>query len=160
MAIHPTNDAYVSVGFASFLRINLIPLGNIRERVDDISKQFTGAGWKNLPQELVDEILSYLLDDLAALKACSLTCKHLFGATRPTLHQRLRLVSWPPDVKLPKPKGSLFSPRRGDTGAFERLVDADRLGLLGYIRHITFEMGNGSFNLENMRKYHPCTSGQ
>ena len=61
----------------------------IWRRVDDISKQYTGAGWKNLPQELVDEILDYLLDDLKALKACSLTCKCLFGATRPLIHRRL-----------------------------------------------------------------------
>jgi len=33
---------------------------DIQHRVDDISKQFTGAGWKNLPQEIVDEIVDYL----------------------------------------------------------------------------------------------------
>ena len=66
--------------------VKLMPGGKQR-RVDDISKQFTGAGWKHLLLELVDEILGYLLDDLDALRACSLTCKHLFGTTRPLIHQ-------------------------------------------------------------------------
>ena len=46
----------------------LRPLLSIQRGVDDLSKRFTGVGWKGLPQELVDEILSYLLDDLGALK--------------------------------------------------------------------------------------------
>lgn len=112
--------------------------GNIQDRVDDISKQFTGAGWKNLPQELVDEILGYLLDDVAALKACSLTCKHLFGAARPHIHQRL--VCFYSGLGRRKPKSRLFSRRKRVPGAFEQLIDVDRLGVLRYTRHLVFKV--------------------
>jgi len=75
----------------------------------------------------VDEIVGYLLDNLAALKACSLTCKRLFGATRPLIHQRLVCLGRPN-----KPKRSLFS----TPGAFNELIDRDRLGILRYTRHL------------------------
>jgi len=117
--------------------------------------QFTGSGWKHLPQELVDEILGHLLDDLDALEACSLTCKPLFGATRPLIHQRMCLVSKPPYLGYPKPKEPLFSFCRGGPEAFERLVVANRSGLLRYTRYLTFKMDDGSFNPTNMQKYHP-----
>ena len=102
----------------------------------------------------MDDILSYLLDDLSALKACSRTCKSLFGATRPILHQRVCLASSSVQAGRPKAKGSLFSPRRGDFEAFERLVDADRSGTLRYIQHLTFKMGNSFPTPENMLKHH------
>ena len=113
-----------------------LKLEDIRRRVDHISKRFTGAGWKNLPQELVDEIIGYLLDDRGALKACSLTCRSLFGATRPLIHQRL--VCLGSRRVHPKPKGPLLSRRKGDPGFFERLIDADRSGVLRYTRHLAF----------------------
>ena len=125
--------------------------GSIQQRVDAISKRFTGSGWKNLPQELVDEILGYLLNDLNALKACSRTCKSLFGATRPLIHQRLCLVS-KPAWNSEKPRSSH---RQRGPESFDRLVDADRLGLLRYTRYLTFKMEDGSFNPKNMQKYHP-----
>ena len=128
---------------------------SIQQRVDDISKQFAGTGWKRLPQELVDQILGYLLDDLNALAACSLTCKPLFGATRPLIHQRVHLVSRPTWRLYPKPKEPLFSLRKRGPEAFERLIDADRLGILRYTRYLTINMGDGTFNPENMQKYHP-----
>jgi len=130
VTIRSIDDAGVPIGFVSRLRVTLIPLAYVRKRVDDISKQFTGAGWKNLPQELVDEILGYLMDDPYALKACSLTCKPLFGATRPIIHQRMCLISKP-------------------------LVDAGRLGLLRYIRYLIFKMEDGSFTPENTQSYLP-----
>ena len=127
--------------------------GGIQQRVDAISKRFTGSGWKRLPQELVDEILGYLLDDLNALKACSRTCKSLFGATRPLIHQRLCLVSRPAGLGHPKePRSSL---RKRTPEAFKRLIDADRSGLLRYTRYLTFKIEDDSFNPENMQKYHP-----
>jgi len=91
----------------------------------------------------VDEILGYLLDDLGALKALSLTCKPLLGATRPLIHQHLVCL----DTRQfpPKPKQSLFSRRTGDLGAFERLLDADRAGVLHYARHLTFKQKHRSF---------------
>ena len=103
----------------------------------------------------MDEILNYLLDDLGALKACSLTCKPLFGATRPLVHQRVCLTSKPTWMEGSKPKGSLFGLRRKGPETFERLVDADRLDLLHYIRHLTFKTGDDSFTPGNMQKYLP-----
>ena len=105
----------------------------------------------------MDEILGYLLDDLDALKACSLTHKRLFDATRPFIHQWLCLAS---RVEHPKPKGPLFSGRkRGNRafghGAFERLIDADRLGLLHHTRYLTFRITDGSFNPGNVQGYLP-----
>ena len=129
--------------------------GDIQRRIDDISKHFTGDGWKNLPQELVDEILGHLTDDLDDLKACSLACKHLFGATRPLIHRRLCLVSRPDPTTYPKPKRSLFNRRESASKAFERLVDADRSGLLRYTRHLTFKIGGGSLNPKTMQEYLP-----
>jgi len=129
--------------------------GGIRRRVDDISKQFTGAGWKGLPQELVDEILAYLLDDLDALKSCSLTCKFLFGAARPLIHRRLVCLDSRP--AHPKPMRSLFS--RHKSGAFERLTDADRSGTIRYTRHLTFKpivnFPKPSFEPTDMQEYLP-----
>ena len=150
------NDTNISIGFASILWIHLTP-GYIRRRIDNISKQFTGAGWKTLPQELVDEITGYLLGDLDALKACSLTCKRLFGATRPLIHQRLVLVDSRPEH--PEPKQSLFRSWKRDPGAFSRLVDADRSGILRYTRHLTLKLENASsrprFNPTDMQRYIP-----
>ena len=134
---HTTSGADVPVpGFASGLWEKLRPV-DIQGRICGISRQFAGAGWKNLPQELVDEILGYLLDDLRALKACSLTCRCLFSAARPLIHQRLVCLGSRP--VHPKTKQSLFSRRKRDPGAFEQLIDADRLDILHYIRHLTLK---------------------
>jgi len=135
--------------------MKLTPPGDIRERVDDISKKFTGAGWKNLPQELVDEVLGHLLHELNALKACSLTCKSLFGATRPIIHQRVCLTPRPARMDNTKPEGSPSSLRRNVSAALEPLVDADRSGLLRYVQYLTFKIGDGSFTPENMQTYLP-----
>ena len=131
------------------------PPGDIRNRIDDISKQFTGTGWKHLPQELVDEILGYLADDLCALKAYSLTCKPLFAATRPFIHRRVHVASSLSWIERPKPKGTLFILRKEDPEALEQLVNADRSGLLYYIRSLTFKMDASSFNPGNIYKYLP-----
>ena len=55
----------------------------------------------------------------------------------------------------PKPKRSLFSRSGRDPGAYERLVDADRLDLLRYARHLTVKAEDGSLNPKNMQKYLP-----
>jgi len=141
----PLSGADIPIAYTTRLWIKIINLtpGGIQRRVDEISKQFTGAGWKHLPQELVDEILGYLLDDLGALKACSLTSKRLLGATRPLIHQRLVCSDTRPYP--PAPKRSLFSRRTRDPGAFEWLPDAGRSGVLHYTRHLTFKQQDGTF---------------
>ena len=103
----------------------------------------------------MDEIIGYLLGDLNALKACSLTCKPLFGATRPIIHQRARFPLRLARVEHPKPKGSRFSLRRGGPEAFERLIDVERSGLLRYTQHLTFQVGGRVFDLANMQMYLP-----
>ena len=55
-----------------------------------IAKTFP-AGWKNLPQELVDKILAYLEDNFRSLVSCSKSCKALFCSTRPLIHRTLCL---------------------------------------------------------------------
>jgi len=131
----PINGTDIPIGYASSLWVKLT-LGGIQRRVCGLFKRITGAGWKSLPQELVDEILSYLLDDMDALKACSLTCKRLFGATRPLIHQRLVCLDTRP--RFPTLRQARFS-RKRDPGTFERLADADRLGVLCYTRHLTLK---------------------
>ena len=152
----PIDSVDIPMGYASRLWVKLTP-GGIHRRVDDISKRFTGAGWKSLPQELVDEILGLLLDDLDVLKACSLTCKRLFGAARPLIHQRLICLDTRPDY--PKPKRSLFSRRGRHPGAFGRLVDADRSDVLRYTRHLTFKptdnLSKPCFNPIHLQGYLP-----
>jgi len=144
----------IPIGFASRLWINLTP-GDVLQRVDNISKRFTGAGWKGLPQELVDEILAYLVDDLYTLKACSLTCKSLFGGVRPLIHGHQRLVCSDTKLEHLEPKRSLFSRHRKDPEAQEQFIDTDRLRLLRYARHLTIKAEDGSLTLKNMQKYLP-----
>ena len=148
------NVADIPTGFVSRLWINLTS-GDVRQRVNDISKRFTGAGWKGLPQELVDEILGYLRDDLYALKACSLTCKCLLGGVRPLIHSHQRLVCLDPRPEDLKPKRSLFSRHKRDPEALEQLIDADRLGLLHYARHLTIKAEVSSLTPRNMQNYLP-----
>ena len=148
--IYSVYDADAPIRFASRLWTKPIQAG-IRQRVDNISKRFSGAGWKNLPQELVDKIFGYLLDDLDTLGACSLTCKCLFGATRPLIHQRL--VCFGSGARYIKVKGILLSRRKRDHGAFERLINADRSGVLHYTQHLTIKVEDGSLDLRDMQEY-------
>ena len=134
--------------------------GGVQRRLNDISKQFTGAGWKNLPQELVDEIIDYLRDDPDALRACSLTCKSLFGATRPLIHRRLVCLGSRPEYTKPKPSLlSTFSRRKRDPGVFEQLIDADRSGVLPYTQYLALKPKHfyysPRFNPRDMQGYLP-----
>ena len=133
---HPTNRADIPVlGFASRLWKKLRP-ANIRNKLKKISRIFSRTGWKDLPQELVNEILGYLLHDLDTLTACSLTCKRLFGATRPLIHQRLVCLGLRTEHSIP---GQPLFSLKGDPGPFEGLIDADRSGVLPYTRHLTLK---------------------
>ena len=78
----------------------------------------------------MDEILGYLLDDLLMLKACSLTCKCLLGATQPLINQQL--VCLGSRLEGPKLKGSLLGLRKRDLREFGWLIEADRSGILHY----------------------------
>ena len=148
---HPINDTDIPSGVVPHLLRKFVEFitPDIQRRIDDISKQFTGAGWKNLPQEVVDEIVGYLLDNLAALKACSLTCKRLFGAMRPLIHQRLVCMGRPDKLKR-----SPFN----IPGAFNELIDRDRLGILHYTRHLALIPTNITgphYNPRDIQRYLP-----
>jgi len=149
---HSIDDADAPVGFATLLWRRPRPV-DIRDRIREISRQFTGAGWKNLPQELVDEILGHLLDDSPTLKACSLTCKCLFGATRPLIHRQLVCLGSSPE--RPEPKISLFSRRKRDLGAFGWLIDADRSGVLCYTQHLTIKLEDESLSPRDIQEHLP-----
>ena len=103
----------------------------------------------------MDEILGYLLNDLAALKAYSLTYRQLFGATRPLIHKWLCLAPRQNRKAHPKPKGSLFGRRKRAPEEFERLIGADRWGILCYTQNLTFEMGGDSSRPRNAQEYLP-----
>ena len=150
--IRSIDNAGTLVGFPTHLWRKFIPLG-IQGRINEISTQFSGAGWMNLPQELVDEILGYLQDDLLALKACSLTCKCLFGAVRPLIHRRLVCLS--SRSEDPKPGGSLFGRRKRDSGVFGWLFEADRSGVLCYTRHLTIKVKDRALNPTDTQEYLP-----
>lgn len=151
LPIHSLNDADIPTEFDPRPWNGLTP-SDMERRINEISNQFTGAGWKNLPQELIDEIMDYLRDDLGALKACSLTCKRLFGATRRFIHQRLVCLDLRPDHT--KSKGSLLGRRKRGVGALDlkQLIDA---GVLHFTRHLTFETEGRSFNPKILEKYLP-----
>jgi len=107
----------------------------------------------------VDEILGYLLDDLYALQACSLTSKRLLCTTKPLIHQRL--VCFDSRPENPKEERRLFSRRKKEIppGAFERLTDADRSGVLPYTRYLTLgpkdHHSYSSFNPSDLQEYLP-----
>ena len=101
----------------------------------------------------MDEIIDYLLDDLDALTACSLTCKRLFGATRHFIHQRL--VCSDSRLDHTKPRRSRLGRRKRSPGAFERLIDAERAGVLHFTQHLAFKAEDGSLDPRNLEKYLP-----
>ena len=134
---HPTKYTDIPVlELASRLWKKLRPV-DIRDRLNEISRQYGNAGWKGLSKELLDEILDYLVHDLDALWGCSMTCRRFFAAARPLIHQRLVCLGSRTPEK-PKPERSLLSSKRGP-GPFEELVDADRSGVLLYTRHLTLK---------------------
>ena len=110
----------------------------------------------------MDEIiLGYLQDDPETLKACSLTCKSLFGATRVLIHRRfVCLGSWPEHTK-PKPSllGAFSRHKIRDPGAFEQLIDADRSGFLPYTQYLTLKPKHAyyspRFTPREMQEYLP-----
>ena len=95
------------------------------------------------------------MDDLGTLMACSLTCKFFFHATRPLIHQRLVCLGSRRVLPKSKPKKR----RKRDPGAFERLIHADRLGVLPYTRHLTLKPDNVSsypfFYPSHLQEYLP-----
>ena len=101
----------------------------------------------------MDGILLYLLDHLVALKACSLTCKSLFGATRPLIHRQFVCFGSRPG--RPRRKKFLLPRPKRDPGAFGRLIYADRSGFLRHTLRLTIRMVDGPLNPIDMQEYLP-----
>ena len=107
------------------------------------SAEFTG-GFKRLPQETVDEILEYLVDDRRTLIACSLTSRGLLRSARRIIHRRLRLVG--PEYK--------FQCEAANRAKLLMLSAAAELGLAQYTRELTIKIG-GEFTPKNLLPYLP-----
>lgn len=102
------------------------------------------TGWKILPQELVDEILTYLDDDFPSLVSCSESCKALFCSTRPLIHRTLCLSTG----HLPDRSSS--SP--DNRAQFDVLRFAGRPQVLRYTTRLIIRLGE-DFVPENLRPH-------
>lgn len=111
--------------------------------------------WTRLPPELVDEILWYLSDDLPALKACSLTCKIMLGSARPLIGSWLFLSSTRNRKSKARSMKSILKRFKGPPDPFERLVVANRQGLLQCTQHLVIKMGRLQLTPQPLRPYIP-----
>ena len=109
----------------------------------DIVKTFP-TGWKNLPQELVDEILTYLKDDFHSLVSCSRSCKALFCSTRPLIHRTLCLSTGISTDRCCSNARNLAQ--------FNKLRLAERAQVLQYTVHLIIRLGS-DFIPANLRPH-------
>ena len=109
----------------------------------DIVKTFP-TGWKNLPQELVDEILTYLKDDFLSLVSCSGSCKALFCSTRPLIHRTLCLGT---GISIDRRRRSARN-----RAQLDGLRLAERAQVLQYTAHLIIRLGS-DFVPENLRPH-------
>jgi hypothetical protein len=101
------------------------------------------TGWKNLPQELVDEILTYLEDDFSSLMSCSKSCKALFCSARPFIYRTFCLTRDTTDTYR---SGSL------NRGTFDTLRLAERAQILQYTTKLFIRLGD-KFVPENLQPH-------
>ena len=102
------------------------------------------TGWKTLPQELVDEILTYLMDDFLSLVSCSYSSKALFCSTRPLIHRTLCLST---GISTDRHRSS---PR--NLAQFNKFLLAKRSQVLQYTTHLIIRLGS-DFVPENLRPH-------
>lgn len=143
-----------TVEFTSRFWKKLLPTASQRRPQPAPTAVECTSGWNRLPPELVDEILRYLSDDLPSLKACSLTCKVMLCSARPIIGSWLCLAP----SQNRKSKGrfikSLKRPKE-DSGGLERLVAADRRGLLQHTRHLALRTNELSLVPQSLEHYIP-----
>ena len=101
------------------------------------------TGWKNLPQELVDEIMAYLKDDLSSLTSCSESCKALFHSTRPLIHRTFCLIGYPT---------SRYRFNSLNRAQFDTLRLAERAQVFQYTTRLVIRLGN-DFIPKNLRPH-------
>ena len=145
--------AFSRLGIVNCLTIGLGRLlGSLRSRFSasdtvpitlNIVKTFP-TGWKNLPQELVDEILTYLEDDSPSLISCSRSCKALFCSSRPLIHRTLCL-----STGHQTDRDISSSSNRAQ---FDNLRLAERAQVLQYTTRLIIRLGD-DFVPENLRPH-------
>ena len=112
------------------------------------------VGAMGLPREIVDNILSFLPEDL---KACSLTCRALFSAARELIHRKVRLATWKV-YRSPGLVDRIAAKVLRGQGVHEEhmryLSIAGKRGLLGYARELIIGIGP-SFTPEALEVYLP-----
>lgn len=133
----------------------LLPKVSLRKLPPTSSATKRASGWNRLPPELVDEILGYLSDDLPTLKACALTCKIMLRSACPLIGSWLCLI--PARNRKPNARSikSLLKRSKGGSDGLERLVAADRHGLLQYTRHMVIRMDDFSLVPQSLQPYTP-----
>lgn len=104
----------------------------------------SSTGWKGLPQELVDEILTYLKDDFPSLVSCSGSCKALLCSTRPLIHRTFCLSA-----------GSSVDRYRSsplNQAQFDNIRLAEQAQVLKYTTRLIIRLGD-DFVPENLRPH-------
>ena len=114
-------------------------------------ENFAGS-FKDLPQEIVDEILEYLEDDRRTLIACSLTCKGLFRSTRRIIHRRLYIVG--PGRVCTLDEQEIRRYEAANRSQLRTLSAASERGLARYTLNLKIRVGE-EFTPENLRPYLP-----
>ena len=102
------------------------------------------AGWKNIPQELVDGILMCLKDDFLSLASCSMSCKALFCSSRPLIHRTFCLST---GISIDR---HCSSPR--NRAQFDNLLPAERAQVLQYTTQLVIRLGS-DFIPENLQPH-------
>ena len=104
----------------------------------------SSTGWKGLPQELVDEILTYLKDDFPSLVSCSGSCKALLCSTRPLIHRTFCLST---GSSVDKYRSSLLNQAQ-----FDNIRLAEQAQVLKYTTRLIIRLGD-DFVPENLRPH-------
>ena len=126
---------------------------NLGEEENAVASRYQSPGpWKDLPQDLVDYIISMLANDLHSLKACSLACKFTFASARRVIHRRIYLTSEKNWELLTLPEKQRYI--RGDRQeiAIKALSAVAEQGLLPYARHLFINFSR-NFTPENLQPF-------
>ena len=118
----------------------------------DLSTMIVTRTWKDLPQEIVDYIMSMFRNDSESLKACSLTCKAMFISTRRLIHRKIRLTSEQNWAILTLKERQRYI--RGDRQEFAVKVLSwiAAQGLLPYGRQLFIDL-HGNFTPANLQPF-------
>lgn len=105
---------------------------------------YRSVGTMGLPRDIIEEVLRFHHKDLRTLKACSLTSRALFSAVRGLIHRRVALTPWrnyPPCKLVDRIAARVLPGRTGPEPHSRYLSMAEKLGLLGYAREVSINIG-------------------